>query len=79
MKKTLRGEELIDVDFNPSANSNVQFAKERAIELINVMNRPGPALSDPERSDEYMMLYTRAIQDVIAAQMMVVKVLTFKN
>lgn len=78
MKKTVLGKELVGIDFNPSGNSNVTEAKKLAAKLIDVMNRPVSSLRDPEPSEEYMMLYRRAIADVIAAQMMVVKVLTFK-
>lgn len=74
----IKGEELVGLDFNASGNSNVQEAKQLCADLANILNRPAPHLQDPEPSDTYKLLYQQAMTDILKAQMMVVKVLTFK-
>ena len=73
----IKGEELVGLDFNPSNNSNVQKAKELCAELANLMNQPAPGLGE-NISPTYEVLYKQAMMDVLKAQMMVVKLLTFK-
>lgn len=78
-QKLSLGQKLVGISFNPSGSSEVNEAKELCAQLIDLLNRPIPELRDPEPSKEYMLLYNKALQDVVAAQMMVVKVLTFKD
>lgn len=74
----IKGEELIGLDFNPSGDSTIQEVKQLCANLADVMNRPAPFMKDPDASKTYELLYQQAMMDVLKAQMMVVKVLTFK-
>lgn len=74
----IKGEELVGLDFNPSGDSTVQEAKQLCANLANLMNQPAPFMKDPDPSATYELLYQQAMMDILKAQMMVVKVLTFK-
>lgn len=76
------GEKLVGIEFNPSNNSTVDEIKQSCAHLINLLNHPHPSLridnNDNSTSEEYMLLYNKAVQDVVTAQMALVKVITFK-
>ena len=71
------GERLVGLTFNPSGDVNVQKAKELCAELADLLrdnlNLP------PGNNSIKLPLYKHAVNEILNAQMNVVKVLTFKE
>jgi hypothetical protein len=70
------GEQLVGLTFNPSGDPKVKRAKELCAELADLLN-------DNRKKDIQGLflehsIFSAAITDILKAQMMVVKSLTFK-
>ncbi len=70
------GEQLVGITFNPSGDPKVQRAKELCAELADLLNNNRQ--KDIEGLFIEHSIFSAAITDILKAQMMVVKSLTFK-
>jgi hypothetical protein len=70
------GEKLVGITFNPSGDPKVQKAKELCAELADLLN--DNRQKDIEGLFIEHSIFSAAITDILKAQMMVVKSLTFK-
>jgi hypothetical protein len=70
------GERLVGITFNPSGDPKVQRAKELCAELADLLNNNRQ--KDIEGLFIEHSIFSAAITDILKAQMMVVKSLTFK-
>lgn len=70
------GEQLVGITFNPSSDPKVQRAKELCAELADLLN--DNRQKDIEGLFIEHSIFSAAITDILKAQMMVVKYLTFK-
>jgi hypothetical protein len=70
------GEQLVGLTFNPSGDPKIQRAKELCAELADLLN------NNRQKDIEGLFLehciFSAAVTDILKAQMMVVKSLTFK-
>lgn len=85
------GEILIGTTFNPSGQDDVQYVKNEFAKLANlaetVVNNKLKEVALSEASEEeleqaegnFTFLYESALQQLVLAQMSLVKLLTFKN
>jgi len=76
------GEILVGVEFNPSNLDSVSTIKMLAAEMANVLTHEVQKYEQESQvasSDLKRDLYKKAIGDILVAQMMCVKVLTFKH
>lgn len=76
------GQKLVGASFNPSGDVNVQEAKRLCAELADLLNTQAPINPLPPNEDHDALqevLFTAAVADILKAQMMVVKVLTYKK
>lgn len=69
------GEKAVGITFNPSGDASVQKVKELAAQMIDTLVNSIVGDNSELRAD----LYRQAVRDVIAAQMMAVKAITFKD
>ena len=69
------GQRAVGLSFNPSNDPKVQEAKELCAKLIDLVVNSIVGDQSAFKAD----LNRRAVQDVVAAQMMAVKVLTWKE
>lgn len=69
------GQKCVGVSFNPSGDENVAKIKQCAAEMIDTLVNSITG----ENSELKAEIHRRAVQDVIAAQMMCVKAVTFKD
>ena len=67
------GQRLVGLNFNPSGNEDVNKAKQLCADLIDLLS------NTENNSIAQADIKNRAIYDVLAAQMMVVKALTWQN
>lgn len=75
------GEQLVGINFNPAGDPNVNEAKKlfaKAADLLND-NYFNPLPPHQEHDALLETLVQSAIADILKAQMMVVKVLTYKK
>ena len=74
------GEALVGLTFNPSGEDKVAKAKALCAELADLLNDSydNAAPGTEDHRPLYEILFTKAIGDILDAQMNVVKVLTFK-
>jgi len=85
------GEILIGTTFNPSGQDDVQYVNNEFAKMINlaesVVNNKFKEVALSEASEEeleqaegnFTFLYESALQQLVLAQMSLVKLLTFKN
>lgn len=73
------GEILVGVSFNPSQDPKVAKAKQLCAELADLVNdHQGEVEANYGKESLQHYIHERAIMDILAAQMMVVKLLTLK-
>jgi hypothetical protein len=70
------GEQLVGLTFNPSGDPKVQKAKQLCAELADLLNNNRQ--KDIEGLFIEHCIFSAAVTDILKAQMMVVKSLTFK-
>ncbi len=70
------GEELVGLGFNPSGDSKVQRAKELCAELADLLHTH--VENKAVNTALELVLYDKAVGEILDAQMNVVKVLTLK-
>jgi len=75
------GEVLIGVNFNPSKNTKVDKVKELCAELADILDQHMSEVFEGEGSeakkDLLAMIGNKALGDILTAQMMIVKAITF--
>lgn len=69
------GDRLVGISFNPSADSKVDIAKRLCAQLADLINE-----TPQDERDEYLFRLIRdnAMNDILTAQMKIVKLLTLK-
>lgn len=73
------GEILVGVNFNPAQDPKVAKAKQLCAELANLVNdHQGEVGATYGKDSLQHYIHERATMDILAAQMMVVKLLTLK-
>lgn len=74
-----RGEKLVGITFNPSANSEVDTVKRACAFLIDTLEKhKEDAIENGTLTADREFLINHALGEVINAQMNVVKVITFQ-
>lgn len=76
MEELSLGEQLVGLDFNPSGDAKVLKVKQLCAELANLLTSH-VGKKDTNTALE-LVIYNKAIADVLTAQMAAVKLLTFK-
>lgn len=69
------GEKAVGIQFNPSGDANVNTAKQLSAQLIDLINDT----RSPNDSRFLNGLATAAVNAVVTAQMLVVKVITWRE
>lgn len=69
------GQKAVGISFNPSGDENVTKIKQLAAEMIDALVNSIVGENSALKAE----IHRRAVQDVIAAQMMCVKAITFKD
>ncbi len=69
------GQKLVGLTFNPSADPKVQEVKEKCAELIDLIQE----CWTPNTSRMATEFYNEAVMQIVLAQMLVVKGLTWKD
>jgi len=65
-------------NWNPTNDSVVKEANDLCSKLVGLLNRPMPSLSD-NITVEYMALYEKAVDDILSIELLMAKVLTFRQ
>lgn len=76
MEELSLGEQLVGLEFNPSGDENVLQVKEICAKLANLLTSH-VSKKDTNTALE-LIIYNKAIADILTAQMAAVKLLTFK-
>jgi hypothetical protein len=74
MAELTLGQQVVGITFNPSGNADVNKAKQHAADMIDLLCPDGEL---PTGNDLKSRIAGRAVNDVLIAQMLVVKALTF--